>query len=100
MRLAQSLGFAVLVVVSIFLKSGSDVQAQAKIDFAKDIEPIFQKSCYSCHGPKAQMSGLRLDEKKAAFAGGNSGPAIVPGKASESALYQRVAGIVRSRILN
>jgi len=39
------------------------------------------------------MAGLRLDSKKLAFAGGQSGKAIHPGKASESSLYKRVAGI-------
>jgi hypothetical protein len=39
------------------------------------------------------MSALRLDSKQAVFAGGQSGKIILPGKASESALYKRVAGI-------
>src|SRR5262252_7920003 len=64
-----------------------------KVDYAKDIQPIFEKSCYACHGPKQQMVGLRLDSKKLAFDGGQSGKAIVPGKSAESHLYQRVAGI-------
>src|SRR6185503_6883766 len=50
-------------------------------------------SCLSCHGPKVQMAGLRLDVKKAAFDGSQLGKVIQPGKASESALYKRVAGI-------
>ena len=64
-----------------------------KIEFARDIQPVFEKSCYSCHGPKMQMAGLRLDEKQAALAGGQSGPVIVAAKSAESALYRRVAGI-------
>src|SRR5258708_30424726 len=39
------------------------------------------------------MGGLRLDSKKSALAGGQSGPVIDPGKSAESALYRRVAGI-------
>jgi mono/diheme cytochrome c family protein len=62
----------------------------ARVDFAKDIQPIFERSCNSCHGPKQQMAGLRLDSEKLARAGGQSGPAIVPGKAAESQLYQRI----------
>jgi mono/diheme cytochrome c family protein len=64
-----------------------------RVDFAKDIQPILEKSCYACHGPKQQMAGLRLDSKKLAFDGGQSGKAIVPGKSADSHLYQRVAGI-------
>lgn len=65
----------------------------AKVDFLRDIQPIFEQNCYRCHGPGVQMSALRLDSKQAAFAGGASGKVIVPGKASDSALYRRVAGI-------
>jgi len=36
------------------------------VDFAKDIQPIFETSCYACHGSKLQMGGLRLDSTKAA----------------------------------
>jgi mono/diheme cytochrome c family protein len=64
-----------------------------KVDFAKEIQPIFEKSCYACHGAKTQLGGLRLDSKPLAFNGGQSGKAIIVGKAGESHLYQRIAGI-------
>jgi len=63
------------------------------IDFQKDIQPIFAQNCYGCHGPTAQLSGFRLDLKQAAMAGGNLGKDILPGKALESPLYGRVAGL-------
>jgi mono/diheme cytochrome c family protein len=61
---------------------------QSKVNFVSEIQPIFQASCYSCHGPNRQMAGLRLDSKKIAL-----GKVIVAGKSNESQLYQRVAGI-------
>ena len=61
-------------------------------DFGREIFPILEKSCFGCHGPKTQMGGLRLDSKRAAFAGGQSGKTILPGNAAASALYQRIAG--------
>jgi len=63
------------------------------VDFQKEIQPIFEHNCYACHGPANQMSSLRLDRKDAAFAGGSLGKDILPGKALESPLYQRVAGL-------
>jgi mono/diheme cytochrome c family protein len=64
-----------------------------KVDFVRDVQPIFEKSCANCHGPKAQLGALRLDAKALAFAGGQSRHAgIVPGKPEESTLYQRIAG--------
>ena len=71
----------------------SEPAVSRKVDFAKDIQPIFERSCYSCHGAKTQLGGLRLDSKTLASSGGQSGKAFVPGKAAESHLYQRVAGI-------
>jgi hypothetical protein len=67
--------------------------AAAKVDFVQDVRPIFETSCLSCHGPKVQMAGLRLDVKKAAFEGSQLGKVIQPGNAAESTLYKRVAGI-------
>jgi len=81
--------------LSFFIVAAA-LRAQApagKVEFARDIQPIFDKSCYSCHGPKMQMAGLRLDEKQAALAGGQSGPVIVAAKSAESSLYRRVAGL-------
>src|SRR5262245_51938363 len=71
----------------------SPAAANQQVQFARDIRPLFEKSCYGCHGPKLQMGGLRLDSKKTALAGGQSGKAILPGSASESLLYKRIAGI-------
>lgn len=62
------------------------------IDFVDDVLPILQKHCFSCHGEEKAESGLRLDQKKRAFAGGDSGTVITPGKSAESRLIQLVAG--------
>src|SRR5262245_17793970 len=92
LALAVVIVFAVLVIgarrwaPSSF--AATNPRQQLKVDFAREIQPIFQAQCYGCHGPDKQMAGLRLDLKKAALA-----KVIVPGKANESPLYQRVAGI-------
>ncbi len=65
----------------------------APVDYAKDIQPILAKNCYSCHGPDKQKNGLRLDLKSAALAGGDSGKVIVPGKSAESVLIHNVGGL-------
>ena len=64
-----------------------------EVDFDKDIKPILENSCYSCHGPDAQEAGLRLDGKKKALAGSDSGLVIVPGNLEKSLLLHRVAGL-------
>src|SRR5581483_8888250 len=83
-------GAARTVAIALFVWAvASTAQPQpARVDFNKQIQPIFERSCYACHGPKQQMAKLRLDSKAAAFT-----KVLVPGKAAESPLYQRVAGI-------
>ncbi len=56
-------------------------------DYARDIQPLFQRSCVKCHGPEKRKSGLRLDQKRYAMKGGENGPAIVPGDAMKSSVF-------------
>jgi mono/diheme cytochrome c family protein len=63
------------------------------VDFAADIQPLLKKNCFSCHGPEQQEGGLRLDQKKRALDGGDSGAEIVMGKSGESRLVRMIAGI-------
>ncbi|NOY01067.1 MAG: DUF1553 domain-containing protein [Verrucomicrobia bacterium] len=63
----------------------------APVDFVRDIQPIFQKHCYECHGEKKQKSELRLDIKELALKGGDTHqPDIIPGKANKSPLIRLV----------
>jgi mono/diheme cytochrome c family protein len=62
----------------------------AAADFDRDVKPIFAKHCSNCHGEKLQRGGLRLDIKKDAFTGGDSGAAIVPKKPADSPLIHRI----------
>lgn len=66
--------------------------AAEPVDFVREVQPILAKHCYSCHGAKKQKSGLRLDIKAKAFAGGELyGASIVAGKSQDSPLLQFVA---------
>ncbi len=68
-------------------------EVTSKVDFEKEIFPIFEASCFTCHGPEQQQAQYRLDSKTVAFQGGVAGPPILPGNAEQSALYRRVAGV-------
>src|SRR6266571_5325113 len=61
-----------------------------KVDYEKDVRPLLSQHCYSCHGDTAQQSGLRLDLRQNALRGGDYGPVIIPGKATESKLIRRI----------
>lgn len=66
--------------------------AQSQIDFKREIEPIFARTCYQCHGPQKALGQLRLDNKALAMKGGLSGPSIIPGNSKASRLMQRILG--------
>jgi mono/diheme cytochrome c family protein len=59
--------------------------------FETNVRPVLVEKCQSCHGPDKQKGGLRLDSRSALLAGGDSGPAAIPGKPSESRLVEAVA---------
>src|SRR3954454_12394022 len=48
--------------------------------FEAEVRPILVERCQSCHGPSKAKADLRLDSRAAIVAGGESGPAIVPGQ--------------------
>jgi mono/diheme cytochrome c family protein len=58
--------------------------------FETKVRPVLVEHCLSCHGEKKQSGGLRLDSKAAVLKGGENGPALVPGKASESLLVKAI----------
>ena len=65
--------------------------AQAGPDqFALRVAPILADRCSECHDALSKEGGLDLTHRKLAFAGGDSGPAIVPRKADESLLIQSI----------
>ena len=64
----------------------------APVDYATQVKPILARHCASCHGVKKQQVGLRVDSARGMLAGGDSGPAIVPGEAAKSLLLQAMTG--------
>jgi hypothetical protein len=63
-----------------------------KVDFEREIKPIFEEHCIKCHGPDKQKSELRLDQRAVMLKGGDSGlPAIVLGDPKKSFLIEVIA---------
>src|SRR5437762_526865 len=58
--------------------------------FESKIRPILAENCHRCHGEKKQNGKLRLDSAVALFAGGESGPAIIPGEPEKSRLIEAI----------
>lgn len=63
------------------------------VDFVRDIQPIFQRSCIRCHGEEKQKGDYRLDVREIAFNKGESyAPNIIPQKSADSPLIKFVSG--------
>lgn len=60
------------------------------VNYYRDIEPILNSSCASCHQESMAAGGLKLDAPENLLQGGASGKAVIPGKADRSLLYQRL----------
>lgn len=61
--------------------------APANVDFDKEIKPIIEAACLSCHQESNAEGNLRLDSRAAATAPGARAPAIVPGDPAKSPFY-------------
>ena len=56
----------------------------------KNLNSFFTKYCLECHGIEAEEAGLDLRSYESILAGGDSGPAIVPGNSDESLLLKMI----------
>ncbi|WP_439621552.1 DUF1553 domain-containing protein [Gemmata sp.] len=91
--------FAVALVAAAALSGTGRAAAADPVDpkaadfFEKKIRPVLAEHCYSCHSAEAEAKkklkgGLALDTRDATRTGGDSGPALVPGKPAESLLLK------------
>ena len=77
---------ALLAVPAFRADSSPPAPGARKVDFVKDVQPIFAKNCTGCHGETKQKADLRLDFKSSLMKSG----AVVPGKSAASPLIQRI----------
>src|SRR5262249_28609503 len=91
------IGWAVLVAIAIACPSArgwasAARPSESKIEFfEKKVRPILVAHCYACHSADTKPSGgLRVDDRHGLLAGGDSGPAVIPGEPAKSLLLARV----------
>ncbi len=66
------------------------VESDAAKLFHEQVAPILAKNCIECHNDVTTKGGLNMETLAEVLKGGEDGPAIVPGKADESPLYQMI----------
>ncbi len=91
--LARGTLFAACLIHSALVSwtaRAADPDAASRAFFEKEVRPLLAENCVKCHGPEKQKGGLRLDSRESVLQGGESGPAVVPGKLDESLLVDAV----------
>ncbi len=61
------------------------------VEFSTEIAPILRANCIACHHEKKATGGLNLESPQTILKGGEQGPAVVPGKSTESLLLKVAA---------
>jgi mono/diheme cytochrome c family protein len=64
--------------------------AAHEIRFDSHVASILQAHCFTCHGGERTEAGLDLRTKAGLLRGGDSGPALVPGRPDESRFLTRI----------
>ena len=80
------------VKLSILLLAGSigallSSSASAEVSFEKQVKPVLESACLSCHGEKKPKGELAIHTYEALLEGSEYGEVVVPGKPEDSTLY-------------
>lgn len=70
--------------------SAGKITAEDRDFFEKKVRPLLVKRCFECHDGTKTKGGLSLASANGWKTGGDSGPAIVPGKPDESLLIRSI----------
>lgn len=66
------------------------IPQDGQVLFARDVKPILDAACVSCHGEAKSKGRLRVDSRDALLMGGKHGPALVPGDPDASPIILRL----------
>ena len=84
-------GIVALGALILFSAHVRQLFSRDRVDFSRDIRPIFNQNCVSCHGGVRQKNGVSFIFRQEALGRGKSGrPTIVPGDPDASELIRRI----------
>jgi mono/diheme cytochrome c family protein len=67
--------------------------ATHSVDFAREIQPLLEASCVTCHAKGKVKGGFSIETRELFLKGGDSGPGATVGKSAESYVVELVAGL-------
>ncbi len=90
-RFLTRVAWAALLPLLLVCSNAIPVSGESETDlFESAIRPVLAETCFPCHGDVKSGAELRVDSREALLKGGDSGPAIVPGRSAESLLVQAI----------
>ena len=89
-RMIHVLALAAGLAIGGAKAGAGEPDASSQDFFELKVRPLLAASCVKCHGEKKSSGGLRLDSREAILAGGDNGPAVVPGDPEGSLLIQAI----------
>jgi hypothetical protein len=90
--LAAAAGDAKSAQVSKPANSRNIPERSEPVEFVRDIKPLLERSCVTCHSGETPEGGFTVTDRGALLRGGESGDAAVaPGKSGASPLFDRAS---------
>src|SRR5688572_7480655 len=98
-RILACAGVMLFTAVAASAKLPPEVVAQLPapatrpVDFARDIQPIFEASCVQCHARGKSKGNFSLETRDDFLAGGDNGAPATAGKSAESYVIEMISGL-------
>ena len=70
--------------------TGAAPSTPSDVSYSKDVRPILESRCGTCHMGEFVSEGLDMDTYESLMAGSQNGPVIIPSHANESLLIEKV----------
>jgi hypothetical protein len=76
---------------TVTVSSATSTRVTFTLGYVEDIQPIFRRTCNSCHSAVVKNVGLQVTDYRALMRGSSRGAVVSPGDAESSLLWQQVS---------
>ncbi len=87
MNMKSPLPYALATSLLVVAQASNSALAADKVDFVREIKPLLEVHCLSCHTAKKPKGDLVMETRAANIKGGEKGTALVPGQPDKSPIY-------------
>ena len=91
-------GLVLLYAAVPVLARPAAAPATVRPDFDRDVIPVLQEHCLSCHGTSDPEGDLVMESYEDLMKGGTHGPPVAPGRSEESRLVMMVEGRTKPKM--